>query len=191
MACQSGHNTHKHMSSSTTLVVGTDGDILIHAGPAQPAFFVSRARLHAAEDNNHLLPASCVITGQVSLLILGMLLPDVQDIRSIGILPKEIPEGTAAFRLKRTGRCAYAYVNSPEAVNLDRWASRNRIHCLITPVSCNFTSLAKKQSWYHECEFSREWELLHETLGRHEVTTHGPVSERITINITPNTEHLP
>jgi hypothetical protein len=179
------------MSSTTTLVVGTDGDILIHAGPAQPAFFVSRARLHAAEDNNHQLPASCVITGQVSLLILGMLLPDVQDIRSIGILPKEIPEGTAAFRLKRTSRCTYAYVNSPEAVNLDRWASRNRIHCLITPVSCNFTSLAKKQAWYHECEFSREWELLHATLGRHEVATHDSVPERITINITPNTDHLP
>ena len=153
------------MNSNARLIFGTEGDLLLYIGPGIPAIFVPYSMVRPLDGITYHLPAAEVITGQTSLLILGALLPRVRDIRALENLPKAIPPGTAAFKLKQHGRCTYAYINSPAAAGLDEWASRNRIHCLITPVSCKFTSLARQQSWFRSCALTQKWERLHAKLG--------------------------
>jgi hypothetical protein len=156
------------MSPNPELIFGSEGDLLLYSGPALPAVFVPYSIVRPLDRITYHIPPSEVITGQISLLILGSLLPGVRDIRAIEKLPKSIPPGTAAFRIKHA-RCTYAYINAPEAAGLDDWASRNHIHCLITPISCDFTSLARKQSWFCECALTRTWEQLHAKFGLQQV----------------------
>lgn len=158
------------MNPNARLVFGTQGDLLLYIGPGVPAIFVPYSIVRPLDGISYHLPGAEIITGQTSLLILGSLLSGVRDIRALENLPKAIPPGTAAFKLKLRSRCTYAYVNSPAAAGLDEWASRNRIHCLITPTSCKFTSLARQQPWFKACALTRRWERLHATLGVQQLT---------------------
>lgn len=178
------------MSSNTRMLFGTEGDLLLYAGPTQPAVFIPYSLVRPLDRITYHVPAGEVISGQISLLILGSLLPGIRDIRAIAKLPKSIPPGTAAFRLKHS-RCTYAYINSPEAAGLDDWASHNRIHCLVTPISCAFTSLARNQSWFCECALTRTWEQLHAKFGLQQVLFPETGAGVIPIDFVPNEEDLP
>lgn len=152
--------------NQTHVVIGSGHDLLLLNGPLLPTFFMPREEF-AAFRTCARQPLRCyAITSLASLLILESLRPRITDVRQIAELPPE-SVGLAAFRFETNFGCSFACTNADDANELMKWATRIKIHCLLTHSGAVFTTHAHQQRWFN-AGLVDSWRRLNESCrGQH------------------------
>ena len=137
--------------TNPTLFSGTAGDLLIHNGPAQPAFFIpgSNVRHILTQDAP---PAHIALIDHLPLAVIHAIATNIVD---IWVLPNEsIP----SFGLSLMTGWRFGYTDPRPDKALREFADRHRLHIICTPVRSHVTPLGLAKLGSKNLHFASRWD---------------------------------
>lgn len=140
------------MNSTTPIIVfGSAGDLLVHQGPAKPAFFVPACNLHHVLTEDSPTP-HIALTSHLPVTILH---GSVRDIIDIKVLPNEsIP--SFGMNLRTSWRLGYTEPRT--AAELRTFGERHQLHLVFTSDRSIFTPLGLGKLGTSNRHLAMDWE---------------------------------
>lgn len=134
-----------------TIFSGTSGDLLIHHGPAKPAFFIPGCNVHHVLEEDG-PPAHIALTDHLPLAVIHAIASSIVD---IWVLPGEsIPSFGASLK---TG-WRFGYTDSRSDFSMRQFADRHRLHLVCTPDRSFLPTLGLARLGASHLHLARHWE---------------------------------